>query len=328
MSRHSLSASPATVSWGRFSAAQAPVMEVRSGDIVVIETLSGNTAVLPPKASGMTVSPALEAINAAKLPVVFGHLLTGPVAITGAVPGDVLEVRIEDVALGADWGFNAVGPFVGTLPGEFPVSTQTLTHIPIDQEARTARLPWGAELKLNPFFGVMGVAPPAHFGEITSREPRIHGGNIDNRLLTAGSTLFLPVWAEGALFSCGDGHGCQGDGEVCITALETALTGTFTFILHKKVDMDVVYPRAETPTSLIAMGFAPDLDQALRMAVREMIAMICERVDVTTTQAYQLCSLAADFAVTQSVNGEKGVHGRLDKSVLLGGPILSRGAGN
>jgi acetamidase/formamidase len=326
MSLHKLSASPETVSWGRFSAAQPAVLEVQSGDTVVIETLSGNASVFPPPDSGMTVSPALRAINAAGLPVVFGHLLTGPVHIAGAVPGDVLEVRIDDVALGADWGFNAVGPFVGTLPGEFPVSTQTLTHIPIDRQARTARLPWGAVLPLKPFFGVMGVAPPAHYGEITSREPRVHGGNIDNRLLTAGATLYLPVWAEGALFSCGDGHGCQGDGEVCITALETALTGTFTFILHKQADRTLSYPRAETPTSLISMGFAPDLDEALRIAVREMIAMIGERVDISQTQAYQLCSLAADFAVTQSVNGEKGVHGRLDKALLHNGPPAPHGA--
>ena len=319
MPHHDLRATTETVSWGRFSAAQAPVLEVASGDTVSIETLSGNSSVFPPDDSGMTVAPALRAINAANLPVVFGHLLTGPVAITGAVPGDVLEIRIDDVALGADWGFNAVGPLVGTLPGEFPVSGRALTHIPIDQSARTARLPWGGVLPLNPFFGVMGVAPPAHYGEITSREPRIHGGNIDNRLLTAGSILYLPVWAEGALFACGDGHGCQGDGEVCITALETALTGTFTFVLHKQAEKGVTYPRAETADSLISMGFHADLDEALRIAVREMIALIRERVDISPTEAYQLCSLAADFAVTQSVNGEKGVHGRLTKSLLASG---------
>jgi acetamidase/formamidase len=316
MPRLNLAATPETVSWGRFSAAQPAVLEIQSGDTVVIETLSGNTAVFPPDGSGMTVAPVLRIINDAGLPVLFGHLLTGPVAIAGAMPGDVLEVRIDAVELGADWGFNAVGPLVGTLPGEFPVSERTLTHIPIDQAARTARLPWGIELKLEPFFGVMGVAPPPHYGEITSREPRLHGGNIDNRLLTAGSTLYLPVWAEGALFSCGDGHGCQGDGEVCITALETALTGTFTFIVHKQADMKVRYPRAETPQDLISLGFDADLDGALRIALREMIAMICERTPMTPTQAYQTCSLVADFAVTQSVNGEKGVHGRLPKAVL------------
>ena len=157
------------------------------------------------------------------------------------------------------------------------LSRQTLTHIPIDREAGTARLPSGIELTLDPFFGVMGVAPPPHYGEITSREPRIHGGNIDNKLLTAGSKLMLPVWTTGALFSCGDGHGIQGDGEVCVTALEMALTGTFTFILHKPEAMKISYPRAETPELLISMGFNADLDDALEIALREMIAIICER---------------------------------------------------
>lgn len=317
MALHHLSASTKTVCWGRFSAEAQPVLEITSGDTVVVETLSGRTDVFPPPDSGMTVAPALRAINEAALPMVFGHLLTGPIAVNGAKSGQVLEVRIDAIELGADWGFNAVGPLVGTLPGEFPVSQRTLTHIPIDMASRTARLPWGARLPLNPFFGVMGVAPPPHYGEITSREPRIHGGNIDNRLLTAGATLYLPIWAEGALFSCGDGHGCQGDGEVCITALETALTGTFTFTLRD--DLNAQYPRAETADSLISMGFDADLDEALRKALRQMIEMICERVGISSTQAYQLCSLAADFAVTQSVNGEKGVHGRLAKSLLSTG---------
>ncbi|HTJ57231.1 MAG TPA: acetamidase/formamidase family protein [Devosiaceae bacterium] len=317
MSVHHLNATPGTVNWGRFAAEIPPVLEVQSGDTVVIETLSGRAAVFPPEGSGMNVSPALRAINEADLPMRFGHLLTGPVAIAGAQPGDVLEVRIEKVELGADWGFNALSPFAGTLAGDFVISKQTLTHIPIDQKGRTARLPWGIELELDPFFGVMGVAPPPHFGEITSREPRIHGGNIDNKLLTAGSTLYLPVWAEGALFSCGDGHGTQGDGEVCITALETALTGTFTFLLHKPDEMKITYPRAETPELYISMGFHADLDDALEIALREMIAIICERTSLGQTEAYQLCSLAADFAVTQSVNGEKGVHGKLAKKLLM-----------
>ena len=153
-------------------------------------------------------------------------------------------------------------------------------------------------------------------GEITSIEPRIHGGNIDNKLLTAGSTLFLPVWAPGALFSCGDGHGIQGDGEVCINGLEMALTGTFTFILHKSSEMTLSYPRAETPDYLISMGFHADLDDALVIALREMIGIICERTNLSPTEAYQLCSLAADFAITQAVNGEKGVHGKIAKSLL------------
>jgi acetamidase/formamidase len=244
------------------------------------------------------------------------HLLTGPVAIIGAQPGDVLKVEIEAIELGADWGFNVVRPAAGTLPGEFPVSKETITQIPINIADKTCRLPWGATLPLAPFFGVMGVAPAPEWGELTSIQPRIHGGNMDLKLLTAGSTLYLPVQAEGALFSCGDGHGCQGDGEVCITALETALTGTFRFEVLKSGTTGVDFPRAETPTELISMGFHASLDTALQIALRQMISMVCARTGISQTQAYQLCSLAADFAVTQSVNQEKGVHGRLLKSVL------------
>ena len=318
MAQHQLDATPATVHWGRFWSELPPVLEVQPGDSVTIETLSGRAAVLPPEDSGMHVAPALHAIIAANLPGQ-AHLLTGPVAVSGAAPGDVLEIRIDRIELGADWGFNSVRPFAGTLPGEFPVSTSTVTHIPIDRAGRSCRLPWGAELPLNPFFGVMGLAPPAHFGELTSIQPRVFGGNMDLKLLTEGATLFLPVQTEGGLFSCGDGHGCQGDGEVCITALETALTGTFTFLLHKAGSLPIAYPRAETADELISMGFDADLDGALRIALREMIAIIRERTGISATEAYQFCSLAVDFAVTQSVNGEKGVHGRLKKALLAHG---------
>lgn len=312
---HKLAATPETVHWGRFAADLPPVLEIAPGDTVEIETLSGREAAFPPEGSGMTVPQALRDINRADIKGE-AHLLTGPVAISGAKPGDVLEIRIEDIKLGSDWGYNALGPTRGTLAGDFDLSQRTLTHIPVDQEAGTARLPFGVDLILDPFFGVMGVAPPPHFGEITSIEPRLHGGNMDNKLLIAGSTLYLPVWAEGAMFSCGDGHGIQGDGEVCITALEMALTGSFTFILHKPDAMKITYPRAETADYLISMGFDADLDDALEIALRQMIAIICERTRLTPTQAYQLCSMAADFAITQSVNGEKGVHGKLAKSLL------------
>ncbi len=181
-------------------------------------------------------------------------------------------------------------------------------------------LPWGTELALAPFFGVMGVAPPPAFGTIASKEPRIHGGNMDNKELTAGSTLYLPVWVPGANFSVGDGHGVQGDGEVCVTALEMCLTGTFTFVLHKGGGPSrplLKQPKAETPTHFISMGLNEDLDQAMKQALREMIAFICSRSNLSREQAYQFCSLAVDFHVTQTVNGEKGIHGMLKKGLLF-----------
>lgn len=314
---HSLSATPDTVHWGQFWSELPSVMTISAGDRITIETVSGREEVLPPPGSGMRVLPAHRDILAADLERV-AHLLTGPLAIDGAMPGDILKVEIEKIELGADWGYNVVRPTAGTLPGEFPVSRETLSLIPIDQSAKTARLPWGTVLPLEPFFGVMGVAPPAPWGKLSSIQPRLHGGNIDLKLLTEGTTLYLPVHVAGAMFSCGDGHGCQGDGEVCITALETALTGTFRFDVLKAGQTAIDMPYAETPTELISMGFHASLDVALQIALRQMIALICERTALSQTQAYQLCSLAADFAVTQSVNQEKGIHGRIAKTLLDG----------
>lgn len=318
MTDHRLAASPQTVQWGRFAAATKPALTVQSGDRVVIETLTGPPGLLPPEGQGMHVSPALLEIHAAQLPMRFGHLLTGPVAVEGAEPGDMLEVRIEKIELGADWAFNAIVPFEGTLPDDFVLPELELIHIPIDREKKTCRLPFGPELPLSPFFGVMGVAPPAEYGELSSREPRLHGGNLDNKDLGAGATVFFPVWTEGGNFLCGDGHGVQGHGEVCVTALETALTGTFTFHLHKKPGSEPLLgrPRAETPTQYMTMGFDEDLDEAMRIAVREMIDFVTSRTNMSRREAYRLCSLAADFHVTQTVNGEKGVHGLLPKALL------------
>ena len=161
-----------------------------------------------------------------------------------------------------------------------------------------------------------GVAPPPAWGRITSIVPRAHGGNLDNKELIPGATLFLPIFVEGGLFSCGDGHGAQGDGEVCVTAIETALEGTFELILRP--DLSLAYPRAETPTHFITMGMDPDLDQCVVVALRDMIKLICERSNLSREDAYTLCSLAADLRVTQTVNGSKGVHVMLDKAHVVG----------
>lgn len=313
MAEHRLDASPATVRWGEISAAFAPVLTVASGERVRIGCVSGAREVMPPPESGFVVPAALAAIQAA-VPRGPGHIVTGPVAVAGAEPGDMLEVRIEAVEFATDWGYCGFRPLMGTLPEDFP--ERVLSHIAIDRARRVCRLPWGGELPLAPFFGVMAVAPPSAYGTVTTVEPREYAGNMDNRHLVAGSTLFLPVFAPGALFSVGDGHGVQGDGEVCINALECCLDGTFTLVLHKRAGL--VYPRAETPTHYISMGFDRDLDQAMKKALREMIAFIAAHSPLSRQQAYQLCSLAADFHVTQTVNGEQGVHGLLRKDLLDG----------
>jgi acetamidase/formamidase len=318
MTVHALKASPASVRWGMFDARFPPVLTVESGDTVKVQCVSGTPEVLPPSGAGLSVPDALQAILAAGLPRLGAHIITGPIAISDAMPGDMLEVRIDAIEPGADWGYCAFRPLMGSLPEEFPFLD--VTHIPIDRVARTCRLPWGPELQLCPFFGVMGVAPPPAFGTVSTREPRIFGGNLDNKELVAGTTLFLPVQVPGANFSAGDGHGIQGDGEVCINALEVCLDGTFTFILHKGGGTQAPalrFPRAETPTHFISMGLNADLDLAMKQALQEMIAFICSRTDFSRAQAYKTCSLAVDFHVTQNVNGEKGVHGLLRKGLIF-----------
>lgn len=310
MPHYHLAASPETCHWGYFDARRPAALTVASGDQVTIETVSGSPDVLP--GAGFHIPPELLAIHAAEPGIPVGHILTGPVAVLGAEPGDVLEVRILDVRLRQDWGFNFNRPLAGTLPDDFP--TYHLMHIPLDGERMVGRLPWGLDLPLNPFFGVMGVAPPAAWGRCTSIIPRAFGGNIDNKELVAGTTLYLPVLTPGGLFSCGDGHGAQGDGEVNVTAIETALRGTFELVLRK--DLRLTYPRAETPTHLLTFGMDPDLDRCVEKALRDMIALIVERTGITREQAYALCSMAADLRVTQTVNQHKGVHCMLAKSLV------------
>ena len=317
MATHRLTSTPETVRWGVFDAAIPPVLTVRSGDSVTLECVSGSPEVMPPPGSPFRVPQSLAEIHAS-VPRQGAHIITGPVAVAGAAPGDMLEVRIEAIELGLDWGYCGFRPLAGTLPEDFP--ERFLSHIPIDRARNACRLPHGAELPLAPFFGVMGVAPPPAYGAINTKEPREHGGNLDNKELVAGTTLFLPVWTEGANFSAGDGHGVQGDGEVCINALETFLTGTFTLALHKgggARDPMLRFPRAETATHFISMGAHEDLDLAMKQALREMIAFICARSNLSRQEAYQFCSLAVDFRVTQTVNGEKGVHGMLRKGLLF-----------
>ncbi len=312
MTTHRLPASVATCHWGQFDAALPPVLTLRSGDTLVVDSVSGGPEVLPPE--GFHVPPELHDIHARLPRPLPGHILTGPVAVEGAEPGDTLEVRILDVQLRQDWGYNVIRPLAGTIPEDFDERTRLL-HIPLDAQRQVGRLPWGLDLPLHPFFGVMGVAPPPPWGRISTIQPRAHGGNLDNKELRPGASLHLPVHVSGALFSCGDGHAAQGDGEVCTTAIETALQGTFQLVLHKATGL--AYPRAETPTHWVTMGMDPDLDRCVEIALRDMIALLGARGGLSREDAYTLCSLAVDFRVTQTVNGHKGVHALLAKSLLV-----------
>jgi acetamidase/formamidase len=303
-------AGPKTCHWGFFDAGLSPVATIASGDEVTINTVSGGPNVLPAK--GYHIPPELLEIHAGGIPTTPGHILTGPVAVAGAMPGDVLQIDILDVRLRQDWGYSFIRPLSGTLPLDFPQMEQMT--IALDDARNEATLPWGLKLPLAPFFGVMAVAPPAAWGRIPTIEPRMHGGNLDNKELVTGTTLYLPVSVEGALFSCGDGHGAQGDGEVCVTAIETALQGRFRLTVRR--DLDITYPEAETPTHLITMGMNPDLDVCVEMALRRMITLVSQRTGISRAEAYMLCSLAADLRITQTVNREKGVHMMISKSLL------------
>jgi acetamidase/formamidase len=305
-----LAASPATVHWGYFDAALPPVLTIASGEQVTIDTVNGQ----PRDFVGLPFEllPEHAAIHAQCVPRLGPHIVTGPVGVRGAEPGDMLEVRILRVELRQDWGWNAMRPLRGTLPADFPQTR--LLHVPIDRAQRTAALPFGPTLPLRPFFGIMAVAPRPAYGAVSTIEPREYGGNIDNQELGAGSTLFLPVQAALGLFSVGDGHAVQGDGEVNLTALETALRGTFELHLHKKAEARS--PIGLTATHVLTMGFDEDLAAAARQALRHMIALLARTQGWSAEDAYAFCSMACDLRITQMVDGNKGVHAMVERRLL------------
>ncbi|WP_082452796.1 acetamidase/formamidase family protein [Sphingomonas sp. Leaf208] len=314
---YELKATPQTVAWGHYDATDKPVLTIRSGDTVVIHTLLTNSPAGLEKAgvAPAQIEPALRAVYdgvpaSARGPG--GHILTGPIAITGAEPGDMLEVRIRKVDLAIPYAYNAFRYGAGFLTDDFPYARMKI--VPLDAKRMVGLFAPGVEVPLAPFFGSMGVAPPPAFGRYDSAPPTINGGNMDDKALVAGTTLFLPVYAPGALFQVGDGHAAQGNGEVDITALETSLTGTFEFVLHKKAA--ITYPRAETLKAYIAMGFDDDLSHATRKALRNMIDFLVAEKGMTRDDAYMLISVAGDVEITELVDRNKGVHVVLPKAVF------------
>jgi acetamidase/formamidase len=316
---HTLVPSPQTVHFGYFSAAVKPVLTVDSGDIVVTETplsldpvVIDQSGVVPPSAvPEHTRAIYREVKDRGPGP----HVLNGPIAVRGAMPGDVLEVRILEVDLALPYGMNSQRPYTGALPEEF--ASIWLRVFPINREPKTAEVAPGVVVPLpRPFFGIMGVAPPISMGRINSGPPGVHGGNLDNKDIGAGTTLYLPVHAPGALFSVGDAHAAQGHGEVDLTAIETGLRGRFQFIVRK--DMKLTWPRAETPTHWIVMGLSPNLEDAMKMAVRETVNFITNRFShLSREEAYMIASVAVDYHVTQDVDGTKGIHGMIPKAIFI-----------
>jgi acetamidase/formamidase len=313
---HKLKVTPENMAWGYYWADAKPVLTVKSGDTVEIQTVSGNpqnlekAGVKPDQIQAELRNIYEKVPREARGPG--GHLLTGPVAIEGAMPGDVLEIRIKEIRMDVPYAINTMGR-AGFLSDLFEVGRSKV--IALDREKKIGHFGPGIDLPLKPFFGSMGIAPPAAAGRVNSAPPGIHAGNLDNKELVAGTTLFIPVHAAGALFEVGDGHAGMGNGEVDITAMETSLTGVFQLIVRK--DMHLKWPRAETPTHWITMGLDPDLTQAARICAIETIDFLVETKKLSREDAYALTSVGVDLEITQLVDGTKGVHAMIPKSIFV-----------
>jgi acetamidase/formamidase len=241
------------------------------------------------------------------------HLLVGPIFIEEAEPGDVLEVRIVSIELVATYGVNLFNDsWGGFLPNDIKGSATKV--IKLNKEKMIGYFGDEIEIPLRPFFGSMGVAPPKEAGKWSSDPPWIHAGNMDNKDLVAGTTLYIPVHVKGALFQIGDGHAAQGNGEVDLSAIETSLRGKLQFLVHKGKKLD--WPRAETPTHVITMGFDKDLAAATRIATLEMIQYLMIEKKLSQADAYMLCSVAGDLNITELVDGNLGVHMMLPKNIF------------
>jgi acetamidase/formamidase len=316
---HKLAAGPDTVVVGNYWSESKPVLTIKSGDTVTIETV-GTASVAALERLNVPadqIPDSLRAITKALADKTLargpgGHILTGPIFIEEAEPGDVLELHIEKITMPVPWSYNGFGPGSGFLIEDF--KTRYGRVIPLDRDRMMGRFAPGINVPLHPFFGSMGVAPAPESGKLNSAPPGTHAGNLDNRNLVAGTTLFIPIHTKGALFQVGDGHAGQGDGEVDITAMETPLIGTFRFVLRK--DIHLTWPRAETPTHFIVMGTDEDLTIAAKVAVREMVDFLATYKGISKDDAYSLASIAADFSITQLVDGKKGVHGMIAKSIF------------
>jgi acetamidase/formamidase len=312
---HRLEATPATVAYGYYWSAAPPALRIASGDIIDVDTLLTNTpqglaraGVADDKIQASLKSIVTEVTGDRRGPG--GHILTGPVYVEGAEPGDALEVKILSIDLPIDYGYNGCSGFVRDncergVPSKI---------IPLDRKTMTATFAPGIVIPLHPFFGSMGVAPAPELGRVSSNPPGVHAGNLDNRELVAGTTLFIPVFAPGALFEIGDGHAAQGDGEVDQTAIETSLRGRVQLTVRK--GMKLKWPRAETPAAYISMATDADLTVATKAAVQEMIDFLAETKGLSKHEAYQLTSVAGDVIVTQLVDQNVGVHVMMPKGIF------------
>ena len=314
---HRLEATPSTVAYGWYDAAAKPVLTIASGDIIDVDTLLTNRPVGLRRA-GVPEDEIQQSLKDIEDQVPQdqrgpgGHILTGPIFVEGAEPGNVLEVKVLSIDLAIPYGYNGCSGYIRENCSDD--RAQRTRIIPLDAKTMTASFAPGITIPLHPFFGSMGVAPDPAAGRISSNPAGTHAGNLDNRLLVAGTTLFIPVHARGALFEIGDGHAAQGDGEVDQTAIETSLRGRLQLTVRK--DMTLAWPRAETPTLYIAMATDKDLAVATKTAIQEMIDFLVREKHLDKQTAYQLTSVAGNVAITQLVDGNVGVHVTLPKEIF------------
>jgi len=320
-----LRSTPETVSWGYIAADLPPVLRIRSGQTVRIDTVTHqgiNTpqdpvtyfaaAGIPPE---QVLQDAQDIFSKVRRAEGAGpHVITGPVYVEGAQPGDMLEVRVLDVEFRVPYGVNSTGPGWGVLPDL--LAQPALKTIKLDLGRRVALFSDGVEIPLAPFMGIVAVAPPPAQVRVSTKPPGAFGGNIDFRHLTAGATLYLPVFNAGALFYTGDGHAMQGDGEVDGTAIEISLTPTLQLIVHPGAGRAMKWPRAEDATHYYAMGMDANLDDALKNAVEETVGFLQQKAGLSAADAYALASLSADFRVGEAVNDVKMVYGMIPKKLF------------
>lgn len=309
---HSLPATPQTVAYGYYWAEAKPALRVQSGDVIDVETMLTNTPTRL-EAAGVAPGDVQQSLRDIVAQVTDrgpgGHILTGPVFVEGAEPGDVLQVDILSIDLPIAYGYNGCSGFVREL-----CERPTTKILALDRKRMTSEFAPGIVIPLKPFFGSMGVAPPAERGRVSSNPPDIHAGNLDNKELVAGTTLFIPVHVAGALFEIGDGHAAQGDGEVDQTAIETSLRGKLRLTVRKDFKLD--WPLGETPTHWIAMGMDKDLAVATKICIQNAVKFLQGRTGLSQTEAYQLTSIGVDLRITQLVDGNVGVHAMIPKRLV------------
>lgn len=324
-----LCSSPATVSWGWIAAQRTPVLRVRSEQTVKIDTVSHqglNTRLDPVAFFGQAgIAPdavlqdAREIYRGVKRADGAGpHIVTGPVYVEGAEAGDLLEMRVLDVEIRVPYGVNATGPGAGAAPDLLHEPAQRI--IKLDLARGVALFSPGVEVPLAPFMGIVAVAPSPEISPASTKPPGAFGGNLDFKHLTAGATLYLPVFNPGALFYIGDGHACQGDGEVDGTAIEISLTPTVQLIVHKGAGRGLAAPRAEDAAHYYPMGLGGDLDEALAQAVKQTTAFLQRHAGLSAAEAYALSSLAVDFRIGEAVNQVVMVYGAVPKRLFRSNP--------